>query len=350
MISRKIYFICPTNPHPSGGVKQIYRMVDILNKNGFDAAVIHKKADQRETWFPNNTKVIHNPYLFKLIKYLDKKKLSISKRLKLMYLKKISFGIETDSILVFPEIYSSINKIEPFTKKVIFNQNCYYTFNGFPLGSHTEDFPYNKKNILETIVVSEDSKNYIKTAFPGTSVHRIRLGIDASIFNFSKNKEKIIAFMPRKLSEDSTQIINIFQSRNKSSDWKIMPIDNRNENEVAEILKKAAIFLSFNHKEGFGLPPVEAMSCGCYVIGYRGQAGKEYFNPEFSSSVEDGNIIEFVLKIEEATKMYDRNPQEIIDKGHIASEFVLANYSTSNEEKDIINIWNSIMTRAEEQD
>ncbi|MBV8328189.1 glycosyltransferase [Chryseobacterium sp.] len=345
MISKKLYFVCPTNPHPSGGVKQIYRMVDILNKNGFNAAVVHKKAGHREQWFPNTTKVVHNPYLFKLIKYLNKNKLSVSKRLKLMFLKKTSFSIEADSILVFPEIYSNISKIEPHTKKVIFNQNCYYSFNGFPLGTSPEEFPYNHNTTLGTIVVSEDSRNYIQAAFPDTPVHRIHLGINAEIFNFSEKKEKTITFMPRKLAEDSTQILNIFQSRNPDSGWKIVPIDNKSETEVAELLKRSALFLSFNHKEGFGLPPIEAMSCGCYVVGYQGQAGKEYFKPEFSSPVEDGNIIEFVQKIEEAIGAYETNSREFLQKGRAASDFVSENYNFRNEERDILRSWNDFMNR-----
>ena len=150
--------------------------------------------------------------------------------------------------------------------------------------------------------------------------------------------------MPRKLGDDLTQVISILKQRNSLKDWNLVAIDNKTEIEVAEIMKKSTFFLSFNHKEGFGLPPVEAMSCGCYVIGYQGQGGKEYFKPEFSSAVEDGNIIEFVKKIEDAVKVYENNPQEILQKGKDASDFVLENYSLENEEDGTINIWNEIQS------
>ena len=35
-MNQNIYFICPRNNFPSGGVKQIYKQVDILNANGFN--------------------------------------------------------------------------------------------------------------------------------------------------------------------------------------------------------------------------------------------------------------------------------------------------------------------------
>ncbi|UFH33818.1 glycosyltransferase [Chryseobacterium sp. C-71] len=342
MTTRKIYFVCPSNSTPIGGVKQIYRMVDVLNKNGYEAFVLHKKK-KSETWFRNNTKIIHNPYIFKLLKYLNREKLSFSKKIKLAYLKKISFTIDENSILVFPEIYSNINLIEPFSKKVIFNQNCYYTFNGFSLDAKLNGLPYNHKDTIGTITVSDDSQKYLLKAFPNSNIKRIRLGINEQLFYYSDKKERKIAFMPRKLSDDINQVINIFRLRNPNSNWEFTPIDNKSENEVAEILRKSSIFLSFNHREGFGLPPVEAMSCGCYVIGYKGQAGKEYFNPEFTSSVEEGDIIDYVEKIENATKTFDNNLHNMVFKGKLASDFVQSNYNSENEEKDILNIWNDFL-------
>ena len=341
MTSRKIYFICPTNSNPIGGVKQIYRMVDILNNNGYNAFVLHKKQ-QRETWFHNSTKVTHNPYIFKLIKYLNKK-ISFSKKIKLAYLKKISFILESDSILVFPEVYGNISAIEPQIKKIIFNQNCYYTFNEFLPDSNLNNLPYNNEKTIGIITVSDDSMKYLLEAFPNSNIKRIRLGINSEIFYYSDKKEKKIAYMPRKLADDINQVINIFRLRNPNSDWEFTPIDNMSENEVAQILRKSSIFLSFNHREGFGLPPVEAMSCGCYVIGYKGQAGKEYFNPEFSSSVEEGDIIDYVKKIENAIKNFNNNFSDMISKGKSASNFVQINYNYKNEENDIIKIWKDFL-------
>jgi glycosyltransferase involved in cell wall biosynthesis len=100
--------------------------------------------------------------------------------------------------------------------------------------------------------------------------------------------------MPRKLRDDVEQVINILKIRNNIKGWSFVEIDNMSESEVARILKESTVFLSFNHREGFGLPPVEAMACGCVVVGYEGGAGKEYFLDDFSFSVEEGNIIDFV--------------------------------------------------------
>lgn len=340
----KIYFICPSNKFASGGVKQIYRQVETLNKNGFEAYLLLKKAGKKENWFNTNVTVKYSPYLFKQLKYLYKgNKISFLQKIGLFVLKSQSEEIDKNAILVFPEIYGpNIHKIEPEISKVIFNQNCYYTFGYFSIHENYKINPYNHPKTLATIVASEDAEKYINYSFPNLKILKMRLGIDHKIFSYSENKEKQIAFMPRKLGDDVTQVISILKQRNALSGWNLIPIDNKSEFEVAEIMKKSILFLSFNHKEGFGLPPAEAMSCGCYVIGYTGQGGKEYFRPEFSMPVEDGNIIEFAQKIEAAIQAYENNPQEILNKGKIASNFISENYSIEHETNDTINIWNKI--------
>ncbi len=46
--------------------------------------------------------------------------------------------------------------------------------------------------------------------------------------------------------------------------------------KVAEELKKSNIFLNIGYPEGFPFPPLEAMACGCIVVGYTGGGGNEF--------------------------------------------------------------------------
>ena len=341
MKSTKIYFVCPKNKFASGGVKQIYRQVEILQKNGYQAFVLHKKKT-KEKWFQSSAVIKSSPFLFKLLKYfLSGKKLSFSKKIKLSLLKRQSETIGKNDILVFPEIYgNAIYSVEPEVRKIIFNQNCYYTFN---TSSINRNNTCAQESIQTIITVSEDSKNYLEYAFPKSEIHRIRLGINHHIFNYSDKKEKQICFMPRKLSEDVTQVINILRQRAASKGWKLVSIDNKSEKEVAEIMKQSLIFLSFNHREGFGLPPAEAMACGCFVIGYQGQGSKEYLKAEFSYPIAEGDIISFTKNIERLMHKYESDPQSILEKGKMASDFILETYSLKNEEADILKIWEKIL-------
>ena len=78
-------------------------------------------------------------------------------------------------------------------------------------------------------------------------------------------------------------------------------IEDVTQEEVASVLKRAANFLSFGHPEGFGLPPLEAMSAGCLVIGYHGMGGREFFHREFSVPIEFGDIRAYVEAVESAS-------------------------------------------------
>ena len=47
---KKIYFVCPNTTHITGGVKQIYKQVEILNRNGISAYVLLEKKKQSNIW------------------------------------------------------------------------------------------------------------------------------------------------------------------------------------------------------------------------------------------------------------------------------------------------------------
>jgi len=345
-MKKNIYFICTDNKEPIGGVKQLYRQVDILNKNGFNAFIVHRKKGFRHKWFKNETKIIYNLSLYsKIEKILMKKKLTLYKSLKNFIRSRNEDSIDKNGILVFPEIYGPrINELNIDIDKVIFNQNCYYTFNNNKIKDLSIKNIYNDESFLASIVVSEDSKKYLQYIFTESATHRIHLGINTNKFSYDKvSKKKQIAFMPRKLGHDIVQIVSILKIRNNLKNWNFIPIDNKTEDEVAKILNESLIFLSLNHREGFGLPPAEAMASGCIVIGYAGQGGKEYFKTDFSFKIDEGNIIQFVDKIEEVALKLEKEDNEIIKMSQYASDYILNNYNLKKEEESIILTWNKIL-------
>lgn len=333
---RPIYVICPDRKTPIGGVKQLYSLVDSLNALGHEAYILHKKKNFRVTWYKNETPIVHFPGVFKRLNRHRKHPI-------MRLIETLIFGKrvpEKGSIIVFPEVYGPyINLFEEY-QLVIFNQNCYYTFDRAPEFEPSIS-PYTNKNLLGCMVVSEDSKQYLSYFFPHLKVERIRLGL-SDHFSYAGQKKKKLAFMPRKLAEDANQVYHYFADKACFKDWEFAPIDGLNEEQVADVLKESAIFLCFNHREGFGLPPVEAMACGCYVIGYAGNAGNEYFDPQFSTPIADRNVLQFIKEVEKTINLYNVNPQEIIEKGLKASAFVTNNYHQANELEDTKRAWNAL--------
>jgi hypothetical protein len=74
------------------------------------------------------------------------------------------------------------------------------------------------------------------------------------------------------------------------------------ELETANVLGKSSIFLSFSDQEGFALPPLEAAFSGAMVVGYTGQAAKEYFREPNFWPIENGNFIAFVQAVRKSMK------------------------------------------------
>lgn len=354
--SKRLLFVCPDIQKPSGGIKQIYRQVDVLNKNGFEAYILHDNPGFKCNWFANKTPVLYSPSLFKdLVELKLQAQLSVKQKLKgavKQGIKKaknrVTQGeiieiLKTD-ILVFPEVYGpKLAEVKPGIKKVIYNQGAYQTFFGYNLDLSDKDTPYLNEDLISVVVNSEDAKQYINLAFPKLNVFRVKYGFDSKKFSINTKKKKQICFMPRRLRSDIVQVINILKFKGVLDNWDIKPIENMNEQQVADCMKESALFLSFNINEGFGMPPAEAMACGCVVVGYPGQGGIEIFNPDFSFPVKDRDIKAYVKTLEALLKAYEDNakPYEIMAKK--ASEFILLTYSMAEEERTIIEAWINIL-------
>ena len=53
-----VYYLTPDDNTPRGGIRVMYRHVDLLNANGIDAKVLHTKPGFRCTWFTNTSTVV----------------------------------------------------------------------------------------------------------------------------------------------------------------------------------------------------------------------------------------------------------------------------------------------------
>ena len=87
------------------------------------------------------------------------------------------------------------------------------------------------------------------------------------------------------------------------------------------------------------------MACGCYVIGYAGNGGSEYFKPEFTDRIEDRNIYQFVSKLEEKVTFFNENPLSLIALGKKASEFVSTNYTLKLETETTLKAVKNILDK-----
>jgi glycosyltransferase involved in cell wall biosynthesis len=311
------WFICPHDKSPSGGVRKFYRCVDTLNAAGLNAAILHAVPGFRCNWFENTTRVVSAD----------------------------NVNLGPRDIFVVPEVYGqSICDLPRNIRQIVFNQNAYLTLKSLEHGP-ANAVPYtNNPDLAMVLVVSQDNAEVLKRTFPEAPVQRLRLGIDPKLYHPPQaSKQRRLVYMPRKRPGDAAAVLAHLKLRGVLNGWDVVAIGGRSETETAELFRTARIFLSFSFREGFGLPPLEALASGCIVVGYHGSGGREYFEPPFAIAVEDGDIAAFVRTAEATIRNIDSDPQRADSLAAAATRFVSERYPLEAENQGLLNIFGPLL-------
>ena len=180
--------------------------------------------------------------------------------------------------VVIPEFWAL-----PFAEKCL-EHNCGYAIfvqNGYLLnaGVSPEDYERLKKGLRQGefnfVEFSDDTTEIIRITYQNIEPQRIIRVTPTIIESFvSSKKEKNISYMPRKLAEHSQKLC-FYLKENLPNNWKLMPIENLSEQQVAQTLGHSSIFFPFLIKRA--LRYHSKLLSGALVIGYTGQGAKEYF-------------------------------------------------------------------------
>ena len=306
-----VYYLAPHQTRPSGGVRVMYRHVDLLNDLGWRAAILHARDGFRCTWFENQTPVV-GPQTLQL---------------------------HADDVLVIPEWYGpGLIDAPASVRKLVFNQGAYITFDMVDLASTSAGAPYaDVENLVGIMTVSEDSEELLRLGFPDLPVHRCRPVVDARVFHPGESPgRRALAYVPTRRRDELHQLLHLLRAQ--GIDWDLVPISGMTEQQVAATLRDCAVFLSLSELDGFGLPPAEAMACGAYVIGYSGGGGREFFNPAYSAPVPD--LAQFVREVTAATA---RPVEELAALGAKASDAILSRYSSEGLREDLRSVYRPLL-------
>jgi hypothetical protein len=311
-----VYYLSPDTTKPSGGVRVIYRHVDTLNALGIPALVLHTRSGFRCGWFENTTRVTG---------VADAK-------------------LRPSDVLVVPEYYGpGLDRIPAGPMVVVFNQRAYTTFELIPYDTSGRGAPYgNLPGLRALLAVSDDNVNLLRHAFPTIPVELARQVIDPTVFHPGTPGERRVAFTTSRRAREREALLHILRSRSVLAGWELVPIEGRSEAETADLLRSCPLFLSFSEREGFGLPPAEAMACGAYVIGYTGMAGRDFFDSAVSAPVPEGDLLAFARAVEEAVARYDKDPDSITAAGRAASISVLSRYTEAGLRADLLAFYTAL--------
>ena len=310
----RVFFYCfDTFNEPSGGIRQLYRMIDLLNANGFDAWVLYPEEGFRVDWFENTTQIEWTG----------------------------NMTLSKDDVLILPEIMYKPPEVEGWlsARKIVYVQGGCLLFDGFDRNLNLIKKFY--EQIVEGVVTSSGHAfDIISSFFPVANLHRVYYSFDKPPFAYCGEKQRRICYMPRKNGELLSRILDLLSMSGISEIWDLCPIENMSETEVSEVLKSSAIFLCLSENEGFGMPPAEAMACGCVVVGFGGFGGREFLLSEHSCLIDDGDYLSLAACVKELT---EGSFDDLIKMGKKASDFILAKYSSEREVQSIVGSFKSIL-------
>jgi len=309
-----IYYFSPDEDVPSGGIRNIYRHVDALNGLGRRARVLHSRADFRTTWFQHQTPTVGAANAI----------------------------LHTNDLLVIPEFYGpSLGAVPADVPVVIFNQGAYHTFDFTAFNESGPGAPYRRvQRLLGLLTVSTESADVLAYTFPDLAIGVARQAIDPAVFHPNAGaRGRRIAFTTHRRAAEREMLLHMLRARGVLDNWELVPITGKSEQETGDLMRSAPLFLSFSEREGFGLPPAEAMACGCFVVGFTGLAGREYFDPDVSAPVTESDVLAFAKAVEDACGRYDQDPHALASCGTEASARILARYTASGLQDDLARFY-----------
>ena len=298
---------------PIGGVKIIYQHCDILNANGFKAVPVHL-GDFTVDWFPHQTQAM-----------------SLNAALKVM---------RREDILICPEVIPDQAVLFPCETKVAFIQNWALADFGTGPDKRYEDFGFSA-----LLSCSHYLEEYMadKSDLP---CHVVINGIDLDVFHADSKqvKENKVLILNRRNIADAREAINLLSDETRKKAEFVILENQYSQTEIAEFFREADIFLAIGYPEGFALPPLEAMACGCAVIGFTGGGGLDHMIDGKTALVaEDGNVHELAECLQQVLDNRLLKTDLRINGILKASEFSLNNmetqlldfaHSLQNQEKD----------------
>lgn len=341
-MARRYLFLSPDVRSASGGVAVIYACVEKLCRAGYDAAVLHDGPGYRYADTPFDVPIFHSSRLnrtqMKYSGWRTRLKFAVSSG-------KNTFrgqdhrltALQAEDILVVPE-YLLAEAVEAFPRqpKVVFSQNPFGYLRSSARARERGLDP--DCGVIHNLAVSDVCEDAVRLVSK-VACSRVSVCPDLSLFGYREHKKRQIAYMPRKRRHEAKVIETALRERAAIADFELACIDRLPQGKVAEILEESLIFISLMHEEGLGFPGIEAMSAGCFVIGYTGLAGREYFDQTTGEPVTEGDTAGIVRAVENTVREYAANPARIDRIRKHASQHVQARYNEETFHATLLQAW-----------
>ena len=259
-------------PKPVGGIKVMYQHCQLLTQLGYQA-------------YP----LLMGKYHGNFFDYDVKTK----------KIKEIGYQLSDSDIVVSPEFLPYLGLQFSQAKKIIFNQSQSWLYHQQRVKAVDRD-----KDFLalgyDNIICCSDYLTDLLQQYTGLQATTITNGIDHH--RFCPRPEKRISRRVLALAGKNTPQLQTILELAKKRDFSFRIVDGLSESMLIDEYQQADIFLAIAYPEGFCLPPLEAMHCGCVVVGFTGGGGNEYMVDGYNAlTAADGDcqaVVDCLARLE----------------------------------------------------
>ena len=288
----RILYFCPDFPQPSGGIKTLYRHVQRLGGMGFDAWIVHQKRPFRVTW--------HG---------YDAPTLWLSERPQ----------FAPQDVLVIPEVMQQIiqQTVRFAGKRLVIALSWSPAYWNLPPGQTWHSY-----GIRRVITKSPLIQRYLRWSM-GLEATLISEYVDRTRYRHAPEaKRPKVCYLTRK-DRSAAWLHGVLSAKGEPfTDFEWMPLREFGEDEYAGHLREATVYVTTNMQEGMNTSVLEAMACGCLVVGYSGIGGGVYMEREGLSQncilVENGNVPALGEQLESVLRQLADDPKSfgwVIENG-----------------------------------
>lgn len=248
----RVFYYYPTNDRPAGGNKQLRLQATLLRDLGAETALLRDEH-----------------YFTRADSFDDDALYGAPVPTAAFPFERAGEHLSADDVLILPEVVLSdtLARCAPWPCRIgINNQNGFYGIRYGPPRRAARRIEFAVANA--PFVADLCARFY---ALPRARVFLVPYWMDRPPFTpppADLPRELAVGFMPRKLPDVNAKVREAVTRAHPDVPW--VEIDGLPEAGVAERFKRLAVFFAAQDLEGFGMPGMEAMACGCLVAGFPG--------------------------------------------------------------------------------